>query len=803
MADDPNLPRALRPAFGAPGIPPRWTRSAKDAVGTAYSAASEVWFTLAQGTLTEVYYPRLDEPQVRDLQFLVGDGTTFFSGERRDCTSRTELLSANGLGFRIVTEDRQGRFRWEKEIVTDPHLSCLLVRARLIPGSGWAHRLHAWVLCAPHLRRGGSHNNAGLAEVSGRPLLLAWREPWWLALSATVPLLHRSCGFVGASDGWSDLAADMRQDWEFDSARDGNLALMAELDLHAGGGEFTLALSFGPNRPSAVNTLLQSLGQPFARARDRFIAEWDRVSEHKLAGLRQFAHDGGQLYDRSVSLLLAHEDKRFPGALIASLSIPWGEVKGDDDLGGYHLVWTRDLQNSAGGLLASGDRATPLRALIYLASVQREDGGFAQNFWVDGRPYWSGIQLDEVAAPIMGAWKMRRERALGEFDPYPMVLRAAGFLMRRGPFTQQERWEEAGGYSPSTLANHIAGLVCAAEFAHERHDAETATLCRDYADFLESHIERWTVTRQGTLVPGIREHYVRINPAPMRAPGSDEDLETAELHINNRAPGERQSFPARDIVDAGFLELVRLGIRAPGDPLIENSLRVVDAVLKVETPFGPCWRRYNHDGYGQQPGGLAFNGWGVGRAWPLLTGERGHYEFAAGRPVEPYLRALERLANHLGMLPEQVWDEPDVREQFLYFGRPTGSAMPLMWAHAEYIKLLRTRADGAVFDLLTPVADRYLRGRARTPIEIWQLHRQVPRIRAGDRLRLLLPAAFWMHGSRDGWKTIEELRSHPTRLGFEYLDLMLRPGPEPFRFTLRWVEGDRWQGEDYAIAVDA
>ena len=216
------------------------------------------------------------------------------------------------------------------------------------------------------------------------------------------------------------------------------------------------------------------------------------------------AEDGGHLYHVSHALILAHEDKRYAGALIASLSIPWGEIKTGDDLGGYHLVWTRDMCNSATGLLAAGETAVPLRALIYLACTQREDGGFYQNFWINGEPFWHGTQLDETAFPVMLAWRLHRAKALQDFDPYPMVLKAASYLIQNGPATPQERWEENSGYSPSTLAAHIAALVCAAAFARERGQPATAQYLEEYADFLESHIEPWTVTTEGSLVPGIQ-----------------------------------------------------------------------------------------------------------------------------------------------------------------------------------------------------------------------------------------------------------------------------------------------------------
>ena len=343
-------------------------------------------------------------------------------------------------------------------------------------------------------------------------------------------------------------------------------------------------------------------------------------------------------------MILAHEDKTYDGALIASLSIPWGEFMSDDDLGGYHLVWTRDMCKSATGLLAAGSTEVPLRALIYLACTQKEDGGFYQNFWINGEPYWRGTQLDETAFPILLAWRLHQAKALQDFDPYPMVLKAAGYLIHNGPVTPQERWEENSGYSPSTLAAHIAALICAAAFARERGQQATAQYLEEYADFLESHLEQWTVTTEGTLVPGIPRHFIRIHPADADDPQPDEDANHGVLELRNQPPGAPIAYPAKEIVDAGFLELVRYGIRKPGDPLIEDSLRVVDAVLKVETPFGPCWRRYNHDGYGQREDGGPFQGWGYGHAWPLLTGERGHYELAAGRDVQPFIRAMESVS---------------------------------------------------------------------------------------------------------------------------------------------------------------
>jgi len=783
-------------AFGHPGIEPRWARSAKDGVGTAYATSSRLWYTLSLGIITEVYFPTIDRPQLRDLQFLITDGATFFHDERRDLDTRLETLSDHALGFRVTNTDRQERYRIIKEIIADPHQACLLIRTRL----EGAPSLRLFALCAPHLEVGGWGNTAEVITVADRRLLIAHKGGTWLAMGATIPFARCSCGYVGVSDGWQDLHDNLEMDWEFDYAPDGNVALTGELDLRRGR-EFTLGLAFGDAFQSAVTTLFQSLGLPFARQRRRFIEQWNRGCRHLLP-LDRVARDGGRLYHMSQSLLLAHEDKTYPGAMIASLSIPWGDVKGDEDLGGYHLVWTRDLVNSAGGLLAAGNVETPLRALVYLATTQRPDGGFYQNFWLNGDPYWQGVQLDEAAFPILLAWRLHRLKALQEFDPYPMVRRAAAFLIREGPATPQERWEEASGYSPSTLAVCIAALTCAADFARARGDAAASAFMQEYADFLASHVEAWTVTTEGTLVPGISRHYIRIRPVTIGDPQPDEDPNRGVLRVANQPPGAASEFPANVIVDGGFLELVRYGIRDPGDPIIVDSLRVVDALLKVDTPHGPCWRRYNHDGYGQRPDGGPYEGWGQGRAWPLLTGERGHYELAAGRSAEPFIRALEGFAHGVGLLPEQIWDAPDRPERHLVFGGPTGGAMPLLWAHAEYIKLLRSAHDGQVFDFIPEVAARYRVRRDVARLEVWKHSRQPRAVAPGDTLRIQAVEPFRLHWSLDEWQTVHETPSASTSLGMDYADIAIPlQQTAPVRFTFLWTGAQRWEGRDYAVLV--
>ncbi len=787
-------------AFGAPGMPPGWTHSNKSAIGTAYSTSSPVWFTMWKGIVTEVSFPTVDRPQIRDLQYLVTDGTSFFHEEKRDLDFDIERIADDTIGYRCTNTDPDGRYAIVKDVIVNPHLPCLLQRTRLTaPEAATLASLHLYVLCAPHLEVAGYGNTGYVKCVNGRRLLMAHKGGTWLALGATTPFARTSCGFVGASDGWTDLHDDYVMDWEFETASDGNIALTAELELERK--DFTLGLAFGTTEHNAVANLLQSLAIPFETHLATYEAQWKAASAG-MAPLESRSQDGGNLYTSSRSLLLAHEDKAYAGAVIASLTIPWGEAKGDDDTGGYHLVWTRDMVSSVLALVAAGEVHTALRALIFLAVSQHDDGGFAQNFWVNGVAYWNGTQLDEVAFPMILAWQLRRAGALEDFDPYEMVRKGAAFLIRNGPVTPQERWEEASGYSPSTLASNIVALTCAASFARARGDDRTAGFIQDHADYLEGHIEEWTVTTTGSLGRG--PYYMRILPELTGDDRPAEDKESRVLRIANRAPDEPNEFPARDVVDGGFLELVRHGIRAHDDPIVLNTLNVVDAVLKVDTPAGPAWHRYNHDGYGQQRDGGPFISYGVGRAWPLLTGERGHYEVAAGRDPATYIRTMEGLATKTGLLCEQIWDGPALPAAHMRLGEPTGSAMPLLWAHAEYVKLLRSAADGKVFDQVPEVAERYRSGtRTNRKLEVWTANRRVRFMRAGEMLRVIGGRPFSLRWTADHWSTVHDSRSQANGLDIDYVDLddLVTTSGMSIEFTFFWIGAKTWEGRNDTIAV--
>jgi glucoamylase len=787
-------------AFGAPGIEPRWTSSAKEGFGTAYHTSCRLWFTLSHGIVNEIYYPFVDQPNTRDFQFLISDGETFCHEEKIHLLHKMEYPERACLFYRLINSEPSGRYRLIKQVMTDPHRSVLLVHTKLeINDPALRGKLKLYALLAPHINRCGAGNSGRCTEIGDSTLLHARRGAFHMIMGCTTHFTRRSAGYAGASDGWHDLMGDFKMDWQFQSAPDGNIALTGEIDP-ARGDEFLVAIAFGQSYPSTAAKLLQSLVDPFDLQRQAYVRQWKRAAVSDAFDFSAHTTDGGGMYRLSRCVLLAHEDKVFEGAIVASMSIPWGETKGDNDMGGYHLVWTRDLAQSATALLATGQRGTPERALIWLAVIQRPDGSFPQNCWIDGRMYWPGLQLDEIAAPILLAWRLRREGArLGQYEPCPMVTRAAAYLILHAPVTAQERWEENAGYSPSTLAAVIAGLVCASDFVKEE---ATQEFILAYADWLAAHVEEWTVTTRGSLVEGIARHYIRINPTDPDAPDPHADPNTTMIQVANGGG----MHPARDIVGGDFLQLVRLGIRGANDPLVRESVEVIDRILKRDLPQGPCWRRYNFDGYGQKDDGGAFDGTGVGRSWPLLTGERGHYELAAGRDPRPFVSALENFGNEGGMISEQLWDADDLSNGKMQRGKPTGAAMPLCWAHAEYITLVRSCHDGVCFDRVEPAYQRYVAKPVKSHREIWSLRHPVRRIRRKKILRIIVASQATIVWTGDAWATTNKTETAAVdELDLHFADILaskLSAGAV-IEFTLFWKSTSRWEGRNFQVSVES
>ncbi|GEM86642.1 glycoside hydrolase family 15 protein [Meiothermus granaticius] len=753
-------------AFGQPGISPTWASSDKDLVGTALGT-SRVWFTLGHGILNEVFWPSTGEPQTRDLGFIVAREGAWYEVKR----VRRYTLSTPAPEIPLPQVVHQGEgYTLELEFLADPARDVVLVRYRL---EGEGFRLYP--LLAPHLSSSGLSNTAW---VEG-PGVYAQQDGATLCLLAEPGFERASAGFVGFSDGWQDFQRNGAMTWGFTRAEGGNVALMGELRAPEG----VLALGFS-HTPAGAHTLARSsLAEGFSSLRARYLEGWRRWAD-------QLQIEGESLEltrqaRTSAMVLKVHEDTTYPGAVVASLSTPWGSIH--DDPGGYHLVWPRDAVEAGLALLAAGQTTDARRMLSYLIATQQPDGSWPQNFYPDGRLYWRGIQLDEVALPVLMAARLAEAGALPErAEVRTMVRRALGFIAQNGPYSPQDRWEENAGVNPYTLGVQVAALVVGAAFLDEPDRSYACSLADDW----NARIEEWTYV-EGTPLDrqyGVQGHYVRLHP-----PG-ETSLRGRVLVQNRRG----ESVAVEELISLDFLYLVRLGLRSPHDPRIRDTLRLVEAMLRVETPSGPFYHRYNHDGYGEHHDGRPFDGVGVGRAWPLLSGERGHYALLAGEDPFPYLWAMAHTASLGGLLPEQVWDTAPIPERGLFPGRPTGSAMPLVWAHAEYLKLFLATQRGRPSEWLEAVAQRYPTPR---PPEVlhWRGDAPYPAIPQGKTLLIEGAQPFTLRLGFDGWQGVQELKAAELGLG----RYGVRLGPELWQnhrllqFTRHFPGG--WEGRDYAV----
>ncbi|MDY3558077.1 glycoside hydrolase family 15 protein [Gemmata sp. JC673] len=765
MAD---APEHIREAPGRPGSPPRWCTGGKTAGGTSRSDASLVWFTIHRGVLNEVYYPRIDSPCTRDLYLIVTGPEGFCSDEREDAEHTVEWIGEGVPGFTVATACKKGRYRIEKTVITDDRLNVVLQRVRFTRFPA-GHRV--FVYANPHLAAHGSGNTAWVGRYKGQTALFAERGDVALALLCSAGYSTASVGFAGKSDGPDDLKKHGRLTERFTRAAQGNVGLVGEIDL-SHGPEFTLALGFGLGPGEAAYHASGGLKRDFPEAVERYADGW-RAWQDKLLPL---AGPGRDLYRVSTAVLESHTNKSIPGA-VASLAIPWGDARGDDDLlqGAYHLVWSRDLGQHGSGLLAIGALQDARRLLEYLQATQEPDGHWPQNMWVSGEPFWDGVQVDQAAQPILLTDHALRAGAIDEGHRarfWPMLRAAVGYIVRNGASTELDRWEEEKGYNPYTLATMIAALLAAADWADAASEPELATYLRETADVWDAGIEGWVYVRGTELAKkvGVDGYYARILP-----PGSIEPAYPGQecARLKDADAGE-QDVPGHEVASVDALALVRYGLRAADDPKILNTLKVIDAELKMETERGPIWHRYTADRFGEHDDGSAFEpgNKGKGRAWPLLIGERAHHELARGERTRAteLVAAMANYAGDAGLISEQVWDADDLPEKWLFKGRPTGSAAPLLWAHAEYLKVLRSLKDGRVFDRPPQPEARYAGGRRKGARALWRVEHPVRSVPAGTVVRIEAVEGVEVRW-RVGRGAEQVLAEAPTFLGVRVADV--------------------------------
>ncbi len=743
-------------SFAQIGKDAQWATAGKQGVGTSASLNSKVWFTLAQGVMTEVYYPDVTVANVHLLQFVVVNPKTKKVETEQDDANHFLLVNGNlpqnfpqflksilqekwtefnfsktdrevdVLYFNQINSSKSGKWIIFKSYIIDPKSNSVMMRIRFLPRD---KNLQLYIYYDPSLANSGMSDSAWNTGEA----LLSQDKNISSALIASQPLTEISNDFYQINDGLEQLKSNGKIIIPSAKAENGNVVQIAKVNFERGN-EIDFSLSFGKTPDEALQSAKDSLKKGFDKTFSQYSREWSDY----VRTIRKVEPKYQAQFNMAAMILKAHEDKANRGANIASLTVPWGggDNANENNVGGYHLVWSRDLYQVATAFMALGDKDAAIRALDFLFKVQQKpDGSFPQNSWLDGKPFWGSLQLDEVAFPLILAHE------LGKTDKETYenhVKKSADFIAKTGPITPQERWEERTGYSPSTIAAEIAGLVCAAEIAKKNGDFESANSWLKTADEWQQNIEKWTVTTNGKYGDG--NYYLRITNKGTPNAGDKIDL-------GNGAG----LFDEREIVDAGFLELVRLGIKSPDDPLIIKSLKVIDDVIRVKTPNGDGFYRYNHDGYGEMDDGRRWNFdgkyTGKGRLWALLSGERGQFEIAEcdaetrrhgdaertaegqktndkGQKQACFDKAMLRLnsmlafANEGLMIPEQIWDKAEtpknVDKQFvpeLKFGEGTGSATPLAWSMAQFIRLAVNLQEGRNLDTPKVVYDRYILGK--------------------------------------------------------------------------------------------
>ena len=689
---------AATDAPDGPGGGSAWTTGAKQGLGTSTTQQSKLWYTIAQGIVTEVYFPQIDTPNVQDLQLVVTDGATFVDLERDATTHQVELVDPQALTYRQINTAASNRYRITRTLITDPDRPVLLMETRFQVLSGGPYQVY--VLYNPSLANSGLGDTAatsGSALVANDGTIAS-------ALISSVGFAQTSNGYSSrGSDGLVDLKTNKHLTQLFDSASTpGNVVQIGQISV-GNDTTFTLALGFGASRAEATTNANASLAAGFAGVRSKYENGWHAY----LAGLNPTpnsitSNNLTTQYNVALMVLKALEDKTFPGAGIAALATPWGDFVNadtccvfDPNHGGYQSVFGRDLYEVATAQLAAGDTAAAERYLDFLLNRQQQaDGSLPRNSQVNGNALPGDTQLDEVSYPLILAWQLNRTDAA----TWSKVKKSADFIVANGPWTAKERWEENSGFSPSTIAAEIAGLVCAADIANTNGDIPSRDRYLATADTWQQNVANWTFTTNGPL--GNQRYYIRID--------------------NNQDPNDGQNIAIangggnhdeRAIVDGGFLELVRLGVLPASDSRTAESLPEIDATIKVATPNGDMFRRYNFDGYGENFGdctGFPVHRGGTGGLWPLLNGERGEYELAQGNSAQATdrLKTMAKAANAGFMIPEQVFDHTATACGYV-IGQGAGSATPLAWSIAQFVRLAHSIDAGKPIETPAVVAKRY------------------------------------------------------------------------------------------------
>lgn len=802
-------PAAAGNSGSATGVSSYFGMGRKDCVGTAQNTTSKIWYTVANGVLSDVYGATVDITNLQSLQYIVTDGSSWTDLQASDMTY-TAAVDSTGMSCTITSTptDSSHDYTLTTTYITDTASNTVLIKTTMTGASG----LNTYVRMnsAVNGNGGGGDASSGgnmggdTATVDGNALVsfdtntsvaaqnATYMTPQYLSLTANAAFGAVANGYAdpvdctsNCQDPLTELENDFKLSADTSTVSNGNVVQVAQLNTT--GGAWELALSLNTTQAASVSAGASAVSGDFATQQSTYESQWQTYDSStittappsSLAGLNSDqVSEASSRYYQALNTVKAAEDKTYPGALGAGLAAPWGQSvpAGQNQasnngspswsqfdggyapyFGSYKEVFARDASQAATTLLYAGDTATAQNVATFLLTQQQlSTGQIPRNSLPNGQPApdSGAVQIDESAFPILLAYQSGLYKNNASLYTQHIVP-AADWIIANGPegtgpncwqvqcAIGVERWEEQHGYSPSSIAAVIAGMTAASAIATANGDTANAQHFQAAADNFQNYLPNNAVnTSPGNVADanfGSSPYYLRV------AQGAPTDAGVTYSLGNGITPDQSQL----NVIDPGFLELVRLGAYPASNANITNTVNIIDsgndsddgANVGVSLPNGVTgYHRYAtgatspDDGYGDciadgnsvcstTGAPWAPTGTGIGHAWPLLNGERGEYEIASG----DYSAAGTQLVNMMsmagtgGLIPEQAWISSDLEASSygsdpatasigFTQGRPAGSAMPLTWATAQFARL--TMNLGANKNLETPsiVTGRYANG---------------------------------------------------------------------------------------------
>ncbi len=665
-------------APGGPGSLGYWQRPDKQ--GYASTFDRPIWFTIAEGVLSEIAYPRVDLVQTRDT-FLVIKEDKKKIDERK--LSHEVSREPGTLVFKVNSHSQEVKIEKNISVVNDS--DAIIVDYTVeFPSEGFREiiLIHNPIAAGTaggdfiEVQPGGEKQASLLAyqgDVRGDESPYMFVKTQQL-VSWSLPVTASSVGFESVNSPEDQLRADQ---WPlaFESAGSGNVAGALASIIQTRKVSFRVVVQMSDGHPD-MDLQKKLFKTDF---RQNLVAQKTKWHQY-LSTLTLPMSD--EKAEASVLVLKSLEDKTERGAFIAgpgNPELPWATYGkelnyelsrrrvGDSNFG-YRRVWPRDLYHKAISFLALGDTTTALNVARWYKKTQLNEGWWSQNMHVDGGPSWRGYQQDETALPVVLVARLVEIGAANYSEFSEMVRKGINYMIQRGAGSQQERWEENAGMSPNSLSAAVQALRGAAWLENQFGDKELAKKYSFFGDSWTTNLKKWSLVPKGVF----GTNYIpRMKTGEF---GPWEGTQNGDIEIRNKRDKEKTWYKEDEILDLGFAQWIFAGLVDAKDKDFQNSLKLCDQNIYRESKLGlgKGYIRYSQDSYGEDH---------VGGLWPLLSGERALAALEAGENFDEHTKFIENSFTSGHMLAEQ----------------DTLSIRPLGWSHANFIILRKSILDKSSF----------------------------------------------------------------------------------------------------------